>query len=95
ATPRRPPEADVIIEIDIADGKVMPPPDRVELNAGDTVRIKVTSGQPDTVHVHGFDVEAALGPSAPAVLEFTAHQPGLFDVETHDSGLLLTQLVVE
>lgn len=88
-------EADVNVQIDISGGDVSPAPGRTSVAVGDVVRIEVTSDQPDTIHVHGYDVEADVGPSSPAVLELTADQPGLFEVETHDSGLQLTQLVVE
>ncbi|WP_449345278.1 hypothetical protein [Streptomyces narbonensis] len=33
-------------------------------------------------------------PGVPAALTLTADRTGLFEVETHESGLLLTQLVV-
>lgn len=89
------PDADVTLQIQVANRKVSPSPGRVDVAQADTVRIEVVSDEPDTIHVHGYDVEAEVTPSAPAVLEFTADQPGLFEVETHESGLLLTQLVVE
>ncbi|WP_205855855.1 hypothetical protein [Phytoactinopolyspora endophytica] len=89
------PDTDVSVQIGISGGEVSPSPGRTPVALGDTARIEVTSDQPDTIHVHGYDIEANVGPSDPAVLEFVADQPGLFEVETHDSGLLLTQLVVE
>lgn len=88
-------QADVTVEIEISEGEVSPPPDRVSVSEGDTVRIEVSSDQADALHVHGYDLEADVTPSTPAVVEFTADQPGLFEVETHESGLQLTQLVVE
>lgn len=87
--------ADVTVEIEIAGRDVAPPPGRTSVPLGARVRIEIAADQADTVHVHGYDVEAGVMPTAPAVFEFTADQPGLFEVETHDSGLLLTQLVVE
>lgn len=87
--------AGVSVDVMISGGEVAPSPGRTPVAVGQTVRIEVVGDQPDTVHVHGYDVEAELSPSAPAVLEFTADLPGLFEVETHGSGLLLTQLVVE
>ncbi|RJL34604.1 hypothetical protein [Bailinhaonella thermotolerans] len=87
-------KADETITVRIAGGRVSPPPGRVEIAKGRRVRIEVTGDKPDTVHVHGFDIERALTPGTPAVVEFTADRTGLFEVETHDSRLVLTQLVV-
>jgi hypothetical protein len=39
-------------------------------------------------------MEAKMGPGQDAVIEFVATQTGVFEVETHESGLLLTQLAV-
>ncbi|MDI3404181.1 hypothetical protein QIS96_10155 [Streptomyces sp. B-S-A6] len=82
------------VAIAIADGRVQPPPDRVELKRGERVRLKVTSDRADTLHVHGYDKEAELPAGKPVTLTFSADRTGLFEVETHDSGLVLTQLVV-
>lgn len=74
---------------------VTPPPGRVRVEKGQLVHIQVTGDQADTIHVHGYDLEAELAPGRPATLSFTADQTGLFDVETHDRGLLLAQLAVQ
>lgn len=87
--------ADVEVDVRITGGEVTPAPDRVEVQQGQRVRIRVTSDQADTVHVHGYDREADVAPGEPAELEFTADQPGVFEVETHEGGLLLTQLQVQ
>ncbi|NBE57121.1 cupredoxin domain-containing protein, partial [Streptomyces boluensis] len=82
------------VAIAVTDGKVEPPPGRVELKRGERVRLRVTSDQADTLHVHGYDKEAELPAGKTATLTFTADRTGLFEVETHGSGLVLTQLVV-
>lgn len=87
--------ADETIRVSVQDGEASPPPDRVTVQQGDRVRIVVTSDQSDEVHVHGYDETVDLEPDEPGTVEFTADQPGLYEVETHDSGTLLFQLVVE
>ncbi|MGH3327387.1 MAG: hypothetical protein ACRDPT_06250 [Streptomycetales bacterium] len=82
------------IGVTIAEGEVSPAPDRVRLGLGQQVRIIVRSDRADEVHVHGYDAEAQVTPAKPVTLEFTADQPGLFDVETHESGQVLVQLEV-
>lgn len=88
-------EPDVEVDLTLEGGKVTPPPDSVAVETGDHVRLTVESDVADVVHVHGYDLERAVQPGKPAVLSFRADQTGRFEVETHDSGLLLTQLLVQ
>ncbi|GAA0438735.1 hypothetical protein Acor_78990 [Acrocarpospora corrugata] len=83
------------IAVTIAGGAVTPPPGRIEVAKGQQVKISVTSDVADEAHVHGYDKSAALQPGAAASIEFVADQDGLFEVETHESGLQLFQLVVQ
>ncbi len=85
---------DKTIVVRINEGKVEGAPARVEVGRGDQVRIEVTSDRRDELHVHGYDKTAPLLPGTPAALQFVADLTGVFEVETHDSGLLLFQLVV-
>ncbi|WP_043223859.1 hypothetical protein [Streptomyces sp. NRRL F-5193] len=82
------------LDIRVTGSTVTPAPSRVELKKGERITLRVTSDRPDTVHVHGYDREATLTPGTPAALTLTADRAGLFEVETHESGLVLTQLVV-
>ncbi|XVQ89209.1 hypothetical protein ACQP2K_17875 [Microbispora siamensis] len=82
------------ITVTIAGRKVTPPPGRIEVTKGQTVRITVTSDAADEAHLHGYDKKADLKPGTPASIEFVADQIGLFEMETHGSGLQLFQLVV-
>jgi hypothetical protein len=82
------------INVTIAAKSVTPPPGRIDLTKGQTVRITVTSDVADEAHVHGYDKGATLHPGTPATIEFVADQDGLFEVETHESGLQLLQLAV-
>ncbi|MFB7345208.1 hypothetical protein ACFCZ6_34700 [Streptomyces hydrogenans] len=82
------------LDIRVTGSTVTPAPARVELKKGERITLRVTSDRPDTVHVHGYDREATLTPGTPAALTLTADRTGLFEVETHESGLVLTQLVV-
>lgn len=87
-------QATKVIEITVKGRSVSPPPARVDVAQGQPVRLIVHSDAPDEVHVHGYDIEKPVGPGQDAVIEFAATQTGLFEVETHESGLLLTQLAV-
>ncbi|MET9379411.1 hypothetical protein ABZX98_35605 [Streptomyces sp. NPDC002992] len=82
------------VEITVTGTSVQPPPSRVELKKGEHLTLHVTVDRADTLHVHGYDRELPLAPGRPATLTLTVDRTGLFEVETHGSGLLLTQLVV-
>lgn len=83
-----------VIEVRIAKGRVTPPPGRVEVARGDRVVFTVTSDVVDEVHLHGYDIDSELRPGGTTTVEVTADMPGLFEVETHDSGTQLFQLLV-
>ncbi|GAA4576636.1 hypothetical protein [Planotetraspora kaengkrachanensis] len=82
------------INVTIAAKSVTPPPGRIDVTKGQTVRITVTSDVADEAHVHGYDKGVSLQPGTPATIEFVADQDGLFEVETHESDLQLFQLAV-
>ena len=89
------PSSDVVtVDVSIAGGQVEPPPGRVDVRQGQTVRITVTSDEADELHVHGYDIEFELAPGQPGTVDLVADQTGLFEVETHEQGLQLFQLVV-
>lgn len=81
-------------EITVEAGRVRPPSGWLEAARGQTVSITVTSDVPDELHVHGYDVEAALRPGEPATVRFVADMTGVFEVETHNSHLVLVQVAV-
>lgn len=86
--------ADQMIEITIAGGTVTPEPGTTKVTLGDTVMIMVTSDVDDEVHVHGYDKEFELKAGEMTSVTFTADIPGTFEVETHESGTVLTELEV-
>ncbi|MFE3898982.1 hypothetical protein ACFXPY_01100 [Streptomyces sp. NPDC059153] len=92
--PPRTPRPDTALEIVVSHGKVSPSPGRTEIKKGRIIELRVRSDHADTLHVHGYDKEARLPAGRTVTLTFTADRTGLFEVETHESDLLLTQLVV-
>jgi hypothetical protein len=83
-----------VIEVTIIDGIVRTDADRVEARSGETIRVVVTSDVDDELHIHGVDETAALVADVPTTVEFAVEEPGVFEVETHDTSLLLFQLLV-
>ncbi|WSK01665.1 cupredoxin domain-containing protein [Streptomyces sp. NBC_01320] len=88
------PRPDRTLEIVISHGTVSPAPGRTELRKGQRIELRVRTDRADTLHVHGYDKEARLPAGRTTTLTLTADRTGLFEVETHESDLLLTQLVV-
>jgi plastocyanin len=82
------------IEVQIHDGAVQTEANTVEVAPGEAIRIVVTSDVDDELHVHGVDQTAVLVAGEPTTLELVFDEPGVFEVETHDGGLLLLQLSV-
>jgi heme/copper-type cytochrome/quinol oxidase subunit 2 len=82
------------IAVQVAGGQVSGDTGRVPVPVGDQVTLTVTSDVADEVHVHGYDLTAALTPGAPAELTFDATIPGVFEVELHEAGTVLLSLQV-
>ncbi|MGC4878234.1 hypothetical protein ACLQ26_18505 [Micromonospora sp. DT43] len=88
------PAVDREITVTIAKRRISPPTGRVTVAKGQLVRITVTSDVADELHVHGYDLGARLPAAKPASVEFRADKTGLFEVETHETELVLFQLLV-
>ncbi|MEU5903448.1 hypothetical protein ABZ780_03615 [Micromonospora sp. NPDC047467] len=88
------PTVDREITVTIAKRRVNPPTGRVTVGKGELVRITVTSDTADELHVHGYDLGARLPAGVPGSVQFRADKTGLFEVETHETELVLFQLVV-
>ena len=83
-----------VIEVTYTDGGVKGADGRVAVDTGEQVRIEVTSDVADEVHLHGYDLTADVAAGTPAVIEFIADIPGIFEVELEDAGTLLFELQV-
>lgn len=83
-----------VVSLTVAGDEVTGDTGRVEIALGTTVRLTVTSDAADQMHVHGFDLTQAVTPGQAMQLEFVADQPGIFEVELHDSRTVLTRLQV-
>jgi hypothetical protein len=79
----------------LKDGKVSPKAHRVKVALGSPVRILVSSDVDDEVHVHGYEIEREVAAGQTVTVDFTADQSGVFEVESHKTGLLLLQLQVQ
>jgi hypothetical protein len=83
------------VQVTVAGGRVSGDTGRVRVKLGTRVRLTVLSDAADEIHVHGYDLTAAVSAGQPAQLELVADKPGIFTVELHDSRLELTRLQVQ
>ncbi|GAA2840027.1 cupredoxin domain-containing protein [Kribbella solani] len=87
-------QADVKIDITVANGKVNPSGATIKVKAGQTVLVTAISDADEELHIHGYDKELELTPGKSASVKFTANMKGTFEVETHKSAKLVAKLVV-
>lgn len=94
STPSAPPGEPVTLTAELSDGGVTVPEEAPEVSRGTEVTLQVTSDGPAEVHVHGFDEYIRLDSAGTGEVTFTADIPGVFEIETHDTGLLIYRLAV-
>lgn len=84
-----------LIQAKVTGGRVETAERRVRVNRGQKVRIRVEADRDEEVHLHGYDLSADVAPGRPAVIEFTADAPGVFEVELEQAKLKLFELQVQ
>ena len=95
AAPSRSADDRQVITLTYAGGKAGGDTGRVEVAQGTTVLLRITSDVADEVHVHGVDEYVELVHGRQVEQEVVADTPGVFEVELHDAGTLLTRLQVQ
>lgn len=83
-----------VVDVKVVGGRPEGGVERAAVKLGETVVLRVTSDADDDVHVHGYDLEVAVGPTRPGELTFEATIPGVFEVELHDAGREILKLEV-
>jgi hypothetical protein len=85
----------VVAEAKVTGDNVQTANRRVRVDLGQKVRVQVQADRAEEVHVHGYDLKKDVAPGKPAVIEFTADVPGVFEVELEESSLRLFELQVQ
>ncbi|HSM02097.1 MAG TPA: hypothetical protein VK960_06670 [Acidimicrobiia bacterium] len=89
---------DIVIEVIGSSAEVrvegIPTSGRIQITTGTGIRLTIAGDATDEVHLHGYDLTADIAPGQPAVIEFAANIPGIFEVELEDSHRLLVELQV-
>jgi FtsP/CotA-like multicopper oxidase with cupredoxin domain len=84
-----------LIEAKVTGSNVETASRRVRVDRGERVRIRVQADRNEEVHVHGYDLSQDVAPGKPAVIDFTADAPGVFEVELEEAALKLFDLQVQ
>lgn len=82
------------LAVTVTQGRVVPPPGRIETAKGTVIRLVVTSDVADEVQVHDYDIRQRLSPGKRITMEWVADKVGLFVIETRETRLQLVQLEV-
>ena len=95
--PEEPEEpARTVIDITVEDLEFDPSGERLEVPLGQEVELNITADAPGELHVHSSPeqfIEYA-GNGRPETFTFTIDRPGQVEVESHDNGTLIVNLVV-
>jgi hypothetical protein len=73
-------------DIKLEHGRIPDTMRLIRVKEGDVVRLRWTTDQPLTLHLHGYDIEKHLAAGAVTELAFTAHATGRFPIHSHAQG---------
>jgi heme/copper-type cytochrome/quinol oxidase subunit 2 len=90
------PPAPTVERVRVRGGKPVGAIRKITVKKGDRARIEVTTTDTtDEIHLHGYDITRDLEPGSRARFSFEANAEGIFEIELHDSGAQIAELVVE
>lgn len=84
SAPKPPPDGPSATVITLT-GHAAPEITEIKIKKGDQVRFVVRSDEPDSIHVHGYDIEKDVAPGKPARFSFPATIEGIFEIESHEA----------
>ena len=73
---------------------VSPNGERVDLGVGEKLTLRIDSDRPGELHVHSTPEQEISFPAGQSERPLVIDQPGVVDVEEHESGKVLLQLEV-
>ena len=74
------------VELKILRRKIVGDTNTLRVGAGDVVELVWTSDEAVRLHLHGYDIEAALTPENPVQMKFRATVSGRFPIAAHAFG---------
>ena len=74
---------EVVIKLPITDRSTILTRDALRVSRGDTVRLVFEADEEGEIHLHGYDLTAAVSPGHPGELVFEADAAGAFGLNFH------------
>ena len=85
----------VVLDVTIADGVVRPSGERLEVQTGQDIEVRVDSDAADMLHIHSSpEHEYAIERGDDQVFTFSIDTPGVVAVETHETETVVAEIVV-
>jgi len=90
-----PPEEGPVFPLAIRGGKIAGDPGVIRVEQGDYVTLEWTTDEDTLVHLHGYDIEKAVGKDGTLSFWFHAYATGRFPITRHAFGEEITLLYLE
>jgi len=101
ATPTTPTEtatpteaAGSVLEVSVEGDTVSPNAEGIELAAGETLTVEVTSDRDGELHVHSKPEQYVEFVAGGTTVELAIETPGVVEIEEHDTGAVVARLEV-
>lgn len=91
AAPAQVPAQTITVEISDPPG----PTQRVEVQLGAEVTLRITTARDDRAHLHGYEVELDTKAGQPTDLVFKATMSGSYELESHLTNSVWLNVVVK
>jgi hypothetical protein len=75
--------AELTFDLDIERGRLPENMRTIRVKQGDVVKLRFTTDQRQTLHLHGYDIELRIEPGVGGELTFTARATGRFPLQVH------------
>ena len=72
--------------LQIAGDRVRPSDRTLRVSQGDVVELRLSSSEPQALHLHGYDIETTVTPTDPVTMRFVATITGRFPLALHGHG---------
>ena len=92
--PEPKPEEPEIPQIEIKGGEPVGGVKEIEVISGETGAFTVTSDVDDELHFHGYDLYIDLKAGKPSEFSFKADIEGVFELESHTTGVVMAEISV-
>ena len=94
--PPKPEKAEVpdVPVVEIKDGEPVGGVQEIEFESGSEASFEVRSDAADELHFHGYDAYIDVAPGKSSKYEFKADIEGLFELESHTTGVVMAEISV-